>query len=50
MDYTQQMMPMGVPSPQAVDQTMNMSPMDLFDSIFWGEFFPLLDTSEGTDV
>ena len=21
---------------QSVDQTMNMSPMDLFDSIFWG--------------
>lgn len=20
-----------------VDQTLNMSPMDLFDSIFWGE-------------
>jgi len=34
-------MPMGVPSPQAVDQTMNMSPMDLFDSIFWGELFGL---------
>jgi len=23
---------------QSVEQTMNMSPMDLFDSIFWGEY------------
>jgi hypothetical protein len=38
MDFTPQMMgPMGAPSPQVVDQTLNMSPMDLFDSIFWGE-------------
>ena len=37
MDYPQQM-PIGLSDPQAVEQTMNMSPMDLFDSIFWGEF------------
>lgn len=29
--------PMGVPDMQSVEQTMNMSPMDLFDSIFWGK-------------
>jgi len=23
---------------QSVEQTMNMSPMDLFDSIFWGQY------------
>lgn len=41
MDYAQQMMPMGSAEPLALEQTMNMSPMDLFDSIFWGErFFP----------
>jgi len=33
MDYAPQMM--GVPDMQSVEQTMNMSPMDLFDSIFW---------------
>lgn len=31
------MTPMGAPSPQLGDQTLNMSPMDLFDSIFWGK-------------
>ncbi|KAI9048008.1 hypothetical protein LZ554_007806 [Drepanopeziza brunnea f. sp. 'monogermtubi'] len=34
MDYNQQMI-MGVSDAQAADQTMNLSPMDLFDSIFW---------------
>jgi len=29
---------MGMPDMQSVEQTMNMSPMDLFDSIFWGEY------------
>lgn len=24
-----------------IDPTMNMSPMDLFDSIFWGKFLGL---------
>lgn len=33
LDYTQ---PIPVPDMQAVEQTLNMSPMDLFDSIFWG--------------
>jgi hypothetical protein len=38
MDFTPQMMaPIGAPSPQMIDQTLNMSPMDLFDSIFWGK-------------
>jgi hypothetical protein len=41
VDYTQQMMPLGVSDNQTVDQTLNMSPMDLFDSIFWGKTFPL---------
>ncbi len=37
MDYTQQMMqPVDIPNTQ-IDQTLNMSPMDLFDSIFWGK-------------
>jgi hypothetical protein len=36
---------MGMPDMQSVEQTMNMSPMDLFDSIFWGESSPY-DCSE----
>lgn len=28
----------GMPDMQSVEQTLNMSPMDLFDSIFWGEY------------
>lgn len=24
----------------SAEQTLNMSPMDLFDSIFWGEYLP----------
>jgi hypothetical protein len=40
LDYTQQMMPLGVSDNQTADQTLNMSPMDLFDSIFWGKSFP----------
>jgi hypothetical protein len=40
LDYTQQMMPFGVSDNQTADQTLNMSPMDLFDSIFWGKSFP----------
>jgi hypothetical protein len=40
LDYTQQMMPLGVSDNQIADQTLNMSPMDLFDSIFWGKSFP----------
>lgn len=37
IDYNQQMsnLPM---DPQALDQTLNMSPMDLFDSIFWDAY------------
>ncbi|TVY56054.1 Protein RDR1 [Lachnellula cervina] len=38
IDYNQEMMPSGMASPQNVDQTMNMSPMDLFDSIFWDPY------------
>ncbi|CAG8974134.1 hypothetical protein HYALB_00002771 [Hymenoscyphus albidus] len=40
IDYNQQLMtPMGgEPSPQIIDQTLNMSPMDLFDSIFWDPY------------
>lgn len=42
IDYTPPIQ-MGVPDMQSVEQTMNMSPMDLFDSIFWGELlFSLL--------
>jgi len=40
LDYAAQMQ-MGVPDMQSVEQTMNMSPMDLFDSIFWGMFYPV---------
>lgn len=40
MDYAQQL-PMNNMSGdmQSVEQTLNMSPMDLFDSIFWGKSF-----------
>ncbi|KAF4635812.1 hypothetical protein G7Y89_g2291 [Cudoniella acicularis] len=42
LDYSQQMMaqpqPLGMASPQLIDQTLNMSPMDLFDSIFWDPY------------
>lgn len=38
MDYSQQMMSMGMNDPQNMEQTLNMSPMDLFDSIFWGMY------------
>lgn len=31
-------MPVPIPDSQSAEQTMNMSPMDLFDSIFWGMF------------
>jgi len=37
LDYSQQMVPVGMSDAQVADQTMHMSPMDLFDSIFWGE-------------
>ncbi|TVY93069.1 hypothetical protein LAWI1_G000993 [Lachnellula willkommii] len=37
IDYNQQMMS-DMASPQNVDQTMEMSPMDLFDSIFWDPY------------
>jgi hypothetical protein len=33
------MMSMGVSDAPVTDQTLDMSPMDLFDSIFWGEYF-----------
>ncbi|TAQ90966.1 hypothetical protein B7494_g736 [Chlorociboria aeruginascens] len=37
MEFTAQMpLGVGVDNLQTVEQTMNMSPMDLFDSIFWG--------------
>jgi hypothetical protein len=39
LDYTQQLMPLSVSDNQTADQTLNMSPMDLFDSIFWGKSF-----------
>jgi hypothetical protein len=46
MEYTQeQMIPMQVPDPSVVDQTLEMSPMDLFDSIFWGEYSLILPMS-----
>jgi hypothetical protein len=35
VDYSSQMQMM--PEVQGAEQTLNMSPMDLFDSIFWGE-------------
>jgi hypothetical protein len=37
---------MNVSDAAAVEQTLEMSPMDLFDSIFWGEcyFFASLST------
>ncbi|KAH8653179.1 fungal-specific transcription factor domain-containing protein [Tricladium varicosporioides] len=42
LDYNSQLMapaqPLGMASPQIIDQTMNMSPMDLFDSIFWDPY------------
>ena len=38
IDYTQQL-PVTVPEMTSVEQTLNMSPMDLFDSIFWGKPF-----------
>jgi hypothetical protein len=38
IDYGQQMMSNGIQDSTLVDPTMEMSPMDLFDSIFWGEF------------
>jgi hypothetical protein len=47
MDFTPQMMaPIGAPSPQIIDQTLNMSPMDLFDSIFWGQHLTLFDNTD----
>lgn len=39
IDYSQQMVPVGMSDAQAADQSMHMSPMDLFDSIFWGMLF-----------
>lgn len=40
MEYTPQV-PLDMSSvPQSGDPTTNMSPMDLFDSIFWGKFSP----------
>lgn len=39
MDYGAQSM--NVFDTPIVDQTLDMSPMDLFDSIFWGEFYRL---------
>lgn len=33
---------------QPTDQTLNMSPMDLFDSIFWGESYNLVLSGELT--
>ena len=39
LDYSQQQIPVTTPDMMtSAEQTMNMSPMDLFDSIFWGEF------------
>ena len=47
MDYASQpMMSMGVSDAPVVDQTLDMSPMDLFDSIFWGECSPFSFGSE----
>lgn len=37
MDYSQQMPMNNMGEMQSVEQTLNMSPMDLFDSIFWGK-------------
>lgn len=48
LDYSQQM-PISLSDPQAVEQTMNMSPMDLFDSIFWGKFAVCVVFSSVTD-
>ncbi len=31
------MMPLGMSDTQTVEETMKMSPMDLYDSIFWGK-------------
>jgi hypothetical protein len=36
IDYTPQM-PLNMQEMTPAELTMNMSPMDLFDSIFWGK-------------
>lgn len=37
LEYAQQMMPIGINDVIPADSTLEMSPMDLFDSIFWGQ-------------
>ncbi len=46
------MMPMDVSEAAAGDQTLEMSPLDLFDSIFWGEYysFPFEHTSDNFQI
>jgi hypothetical protein len=47
LDYTQQQMPVTLPENASAEQTMDMSPMDLFDSIFWGKFFIFCQLQSG---
>jgi len=49
LDYSQQMVPVGMSDAQVADQTMHMSPMDLFDSIFWEYPTTGLDQMGGFD-
>ncbi|KAL3424972.1 fungal specific transcription factor domain-containing protein [Phlyctema vagabunda] len=42
MDYAAQM-PVGATDMQTMEQTLNMSPMDLFDSIFWDPYATTVD-------
>jgi len=38
LDYSQQQMPVTISEIPSAEQTLNMSPMDLFDSIFWDPY------------
>ncbi|KAG0647645.1 Repressor of drug resistance 1 [Hyphodiscus hymeniophilus] len=38
LDYDQQQMPLAASDMNSAEQTLNMSPMDLFDSIFWDPY------------
>jgi hypothetical protein len=40
------MVPIGVPEPQITEKAINMSPMDLFDSIFWGMYSMIFGEAE----
>ncbi|CZT48803.1 probable ZFR1 regulator of fumonisin biosynthesis [Rhynchosporium secalis] len=49
LDYSQQMGQVNMSDAQSLDQTMHMSPMDLFDSIFWEYPTTGLDQMGGFD-